>query len=266
MDYQIKNPNKHLTAIERYTLSFPARHLYELKKLKGRVLDFGCGFGKDVEILRDKKKLNIEAYDPHYFPELPAGKFDTIICTYVLGILFQEEQAKVLMQISSLLKPGGKAYISLRRDFRKEGFCLHSRQNKYIWQSKVQLPYKSIFHNPFTEIYEYKHFTRTNKKKLPVRHPDKPGKALEIVFESATAYAIRHPQPLVEGHCIILPKKTGKNYFDLSFRAQSALWFMANHVKEHLQKTLKPASVDVKVDAALLNGEKWTNLQLLPSF
>ena len=57
------NPYSHLTAIERTSLSFPARILKERKKLNGRVLDFGCGVGKDVEILKDQK-FDIAGYDP----------------------------------------------------------------------------------------------------------------------------------------------------------------------------------------------------------
>ncbi len=262
-NYLSNNPNKHLTAIDRYHLSFPARHLYDYNLLKGRILDFGCGFGKDNDLLQ-AKGLDIVGYDPHYYPQMPKGKFDTIICSYVLGILFREEQAKVLMQISSKLKPGGKAYFAIRRDFVGEGFRMHSQHKKYIWQCQVRLPFKSIFNNPFTEIYEYKHFTRSNKKNLPVKDPQKPRKALEIVFESATTYAIKHPRPQVEGHCIILPKQKAKNYFELSFKTQSAMWFMANEVRHYLEQTLNTGAIDVKVDAALLNGETFPNLQLLP--
>ncbi len=263
MNYLANNPNKHLTAIDRYHLSFPARHLLDAKRLKGRLLDYGCGFGKDTDLLL-KKGFDITGYDPHYYPKLPPGKFDTILCTYVLGVLFREEQAKVLMHISSKLKPGGKAYFAIRRDFIGEGFRIHQQHKKYVWQCQVRLPYLSIFDNAFTQIYEYKHFTRTNKKNLPVKHPQKPRKALEIVFESATTYAIKHPRPQVEGHCIILPKQAAKNYFELSFKTQSAMWFMANEVRQYLEETLQITTFDVKVDAALLNGNNFPNLQLLP--
>jgi hypothetical protein len=47
-----KNQYSHLTAKERETLSFPAKYLYNKNLLVGDVLDFGCGFGKDVELLK----------------------------------------------------------------------------------------------------------------------------------------------------------------------------------------------------------------------
>lgn len=90
----------------------------EKKLLKSNILDFGCGFGKDVEIL-SKKGYKITGYDPHYFPQYPQGKFDTILCFYVLNIVFLENQEEVIMNISQLLKPKGKAYFAVRRDIKK---------------------------------------------------------------------------------------------------------------------------------------------------
>ena len=62
------NPNSHLTAKEREFLSFPAKILLNKNLLKGEVLDFGCGFGNDVKLLREKG-INIDGYDKHYFPD-----------------------------------------------------------------------------------------------------------------------------------------------------------------------------------------------------
>lgn len=71
------NQNSHLTAIERTSLSYPARIVQKQGKLIGKTLDFGCGIGKDVEILKEKG-FDIVGYDPFYFPEFPTEKFDTI--------------------------------------------------------------------------------------------------------------------------------------------------------------------------------------------
>lgn len=48
------NPHSHLTAKERTAISFPAKVLLQQSLIKGTVLDFGCGFGKDVELLKQK--------------------------------------------------------------------------------------------------------------------------------------------------------------------------------------------------------------------
>ena len=58
------NPNSHLTSKERNSLSHPARILLNKKLLIGDVLDFGCGFGNDVKLLKEKaiNIINSELY------------------------------------------------------------------------------------------------------------------------------------------------------------------------------------------------------------
>jgi hypothetical protein len=41
-----QNSNSHLTAIERTSLSYPARILLNQKKIKGKILDFGLALEK----------------------------------------------------------------------------------------------------------------------------------------------------------------------------------------------------------------------------
>ncbi|MCA9982497.1 MAG: methyltransferase domain-containing protein, partial [Anaerolineales bacterium] len=80
----------------------------------GRTLDFGCGLGADVAFLA-AQGVDITGYDPHYAPTYPTEQFDTIMCHYVLNVLLPEEQAYVLMAISELLKPSGRAFFTVRR-------------------------------------------------------------------------------------------------------------------------------------------------------
>jgi SAM-dependent methyltransferase len=140
---ELENQFSHLTAIERIYLSFPAQFLLRNNLLKGKVLDFGCGLGNDVKLLR-KKGFDITGYDPYHFPGYPNDKFDTIICSYVLNVLFSEEQTNVLMEVSHLLKPGGKAFYAVRRDLKKEGFREHYVHKKPTYQCIAKLPFKSI--------------------------------------------------------------------------------------------------------------------------
>jgi SAM-dependent methyltransferase len=157
------NPNSHLTAIERTTLSYPARVLLNQKKIKGNILDFGCGIGKDVELL-GAKGFEIKGFDPHYFPEFPTEKFDTILCFYVLNVLLPDEQEIVLNQVKSLLKPNGKAYFAVRRDVYYEGFRMHKLHKKQTYQCQVTLPFETIYLNENCEIYEYQNLiTEANK-------------------------------------------------------------------------------------------------------
>jgi 2-polyprenyl-3-methyl-5-hydroxy-6-metoxy-1,4-benzoquinol methylase len=101
----------HRTAISRIGLSAPARTLRELGLLKGRVLDYGCGRGGDAD------RLDCERWDPWWWPAMPEGKFDTILCTYVLNVLPADEEEDILEDIRDRLRAhGGKAYVTVRRD------------------------------------------------------------------------------------------------------------------------------------------------------
>ena len=49
-------------------------------------LDYGCGKGSDVQILREKGYQSV-GYDPYYFPTLITEKADVVTCGYVLNVL-----------------------------------------------------------------------------------------------------------------------------------------------------------------------------------
>jgi len=73
--------NSHKTAISRTNLSKPMTIFRDAGLLDGPTLDFGCGKGKDVEI------LGIDGYDPHYFPKLPVKWYNTVTMNYVINTL-----------------------------------------------------------------------------------------------------------------------------------------------------------------------------------
>ena len=261
------NQYNHLTAKERETLSFPAKLLLNKSLLVGDILDFGCGFGKDVELL-NTKGLNVVGYDKHYFPKYPAKKFDTIICFYVLNVLMQEEQANVLMEISQLLKPTGKAYFAVRRDLQQEGFRIHKLHQKPTYQCNVVLNYKSIFKNENCEVYEYQHFNQIIKKTnvdCPFCNPDL---ERELLLESATAYAIFDKFPVSNGHTLIIPKKHCSDYFELSFKEQYACWFMLNKTKEILTKEFSPDGFNVGININEAAGQtvSHVHIHLIPRY
>lgn len=261
------NQYNHLTAKEREMLSFPAKLLYKKSLLVGDVLDFGCGFGKDVELL-ESKGINIIGYDKHYFPKYPTKKFDTIICFYVLNVLMQEEQASVLMEISQLLKPTGKVYFAVRRDLQYEGFRIHKIHQKPTYQCNVVLNYKSIFKNENCEIYEYQHYNqiRSNENTdCPFCNPDS---KRELIVESATAYAIFDKFPVNKGHALVIPKKHCSNYFELTFKEQSACMFMVNEVKKIIQKRFNPDGFNVGININEAAGQTvpHVHIHLIPRY
>ena len=133
----------YLTAIRRTELSVPVRYLLRHNLLKGRILDFGCGFGYDTDELK-RRGYDITGYDYYYRTEYPEGKFDTIFCVYVLNVLEPYAQAEVMMNVSNLLSPKGTAYFAVRRDLKEEGFRLHAIYREYTYQCKVRLPFLSL--------------------------------------------------------------------------------------------------------------------------
>lgn len=255
------NPNSHLTAKERDTLSYPAKIVFNQNLLVGDVLDFGCGYGSDVKLLQEKG-ITIEGYDKYHFPDYPSKKFDTIICFYVLNVLMPEEQATVLMELSQLVKPTGKVYIAVRRDLQFEGFRTHKIHQKKTYQCKVILNSKSFFKNDFCEFYEYQHYNqllRTLNLDCPFCNPDS---ERELIVESATAYAIYDKFPVNDGHALIIPKRHCEDYFDLTFKEQAACMFMLNKVKEIVSLRFKPDGFNVGINVGEKAGQTVSHVHI----
>ncbi len=261
-----KNQFSHLTAIERISLSFPAKFLLNKKLLQGKILDFGCGFGNDVKLLQ-QKGFDITGYDPYHFPQNPNEKFDTIICFYVLNVLFTEEQANVLMEVAHLLKPGGKAYYAVRRDIKKEGFREHYIHKKPTYQCIVKLPFDSMHVDEGCEIYEYIHYNHQRNSSNNCIFCN-PHKNLTILTESATAYAMLDGYPVSKGHVLIVPKRHIANYFELPFKEQSACWFMVNKVQEMLSKEFQPDGFNVGININREAGQTMmhANIHIIPRY
>ena len=130
-------------AIRRETVSKTARFLDERRLLRGRVLDYGCGFGFDAD------HFGWEAFDPHYRQRLPAGRFDTIVCNHVANMLTRGSRRELFRAIQALLAPHGKAYVSVSRKIPRAGkIALRKRIQNYV---VLTLP--SVFRDDELEIY-----------------------------------------------------------------------------------------------------------------
>jgi diadenosine tetraphosphate (Ap4A) HIT family hydrolase len=262
-----QNQNSHLTAIERTSISYPARIVQNQNKILGKVLDFGCGIGKDVELLK-QDGFDIAGYDPFYFPEFPKEKFDTILCFYVLNVLFPEEQAEVLMNISNLLKPNGNAYFAVRRDIQYEGFRIHKVHKKETYQCLIKLGYLSIFKNENCEIYEYQHYTTLNKGNTDLS-PFLIGEEIrELIVETATVFSFYDKFPVSDGHALVVPKRLVSNYFDLTLKEQTACWIVVNKLKSMLQEKLNPDGFNIGINVNMEAGQTiWhSHIHVIPRY
>lgn len=262
---KLKN-NPHLTAIERTAMSFPTRWLKQNNLLKREILDFGCGFGVDTDLLKTQG-YDIVGYDNYYRPALPEKRFDTIICNYVLNVLEPNEQAEVLMFVSEFLKPEGKAYFAVRRDLKSEGFRTHYVHKQPTYQSNVILPYKSIFQNKNCEIYEYQHYNQIIKDKSECPFCNL-NSNVELISETATAVAFLDSFPVNQGHSLIIPKRHIANYFELSIHEQRALWLLVNRCKTIIQKRFKPDGFNVGINVNEVAGQSifHTHIHLIPRY
>ena len=131
-------------AIKRDKPSRAAAKIVNARLAKGRVLDYGCGFGFDAD------HHGWESYDPYYKPAPPQGLFDTIVCTLVINALSRNNRSKVIAQVGQLLTENGKAYFAVARDLPRNGKLgiNHSLQNYVV----LTLP--SVFVDDALEIYQ----------------------------------------------------------------------------------------------------------------
>lgn len=262
-----QNPYSHLTVKERQQPSFPIRYLLQSKLIRGRILDFGCGLGTDVTYLRNQG-FDVVGYDPHYFPEIPSGKFDTILCLYVLNVLLPEEQAHVLMAVSELLKSDGYAYFAVRRDIQKDGFRSHVKHGILVYQCNVRLPYRSILRTKNAEIYEYCHYNRifhSKENNCPFCAPEE---ERDLLTESASAYAMLDKYPVSPGHALIIPKKHIASYFELSLHQKTALWIMVDRVKNLINEKFHPDGFNVGINVGTPAGQTipHAHIHLIPRY
>ena len=124
------------TAIARKGPSSPLLSLEKMGLISGKVLDYGCGKGADGRYLASKS-IPVDSYDPFWNPINLNKKYDTILCTYVLNVLEDNEEKELISNILKHLKQKGKAYISVRRDIKKEGKTSRGYQRNVTLTSPV---------------------------------------------------------------------------------------------------------------------------------
>jgi len=120
VDATVTDSGYHRTAIAASGASAPLKHLtkHHAGWVKGSVLDFGTGRGRDCAALSKRSGVSASCYDPHHPQaqrrQAPKGKHDLVTVFYVVNVLPPAERKKALKQAGALVKKGGRIAIAAR--------------------------------------------------------------------------------------------------------------------------------------------------------
>jgi DNA phosphorothioation-associated putative methyltransferase len=118
--------DSHKTAITRRKPSRPLRAALKLGAVRGRVLDFGCGKGRDVAELSELG-YKVRGYDLHFEPAKPRGTFHTVLMTYVVNVLKAKQRNEALQAAWDYVKPGGRLIVTARSERDIEAAAVQGR-------------------------------------------------------------------------------------------------------------------------------------------
>ena len=111
-DYPPSNRNRPLDFFAKASLG---NLLSRLKKgglsQEGRILDFGCGNGNFLELLKIRGYRNVVGYDPYVtdFSQKPRGLFDCVVANDVIEHV--PDPRGLSTACAQLVKPGGLLYV-----------------------------------------------------------------------------------------------------------------------------------------------------------
>ena len=244
----------YLTAIRRTDISAPVRFLQQHGLLRGRILDYGCGFGADTDLLHEQG-YDITGYDYYHRPTFPDGQFDTVLCIYVLNVLEPYAQAEVMMDVTNLLSANGKAYFAVRRDLTETGFRLHAVYREYTYQCNVILPFTSLTSNKSFELYEFTHLNRLPRE-ASTRCPFcRLSRKVEMICETATCAAFYDGYPVSPGHALVIPRRHVASWFDLTHHEREAMLLASEYVKRRIDERFHPDGYNVGINIGRAAGQ-----------
>lgn len=252
-----------LTAIKGKSMSAPARFLMDQGLIQGRALDFGCGYGFDTDQLR-QRGFDIIGYDNYYRQDEPEGRFETIMCIYLLNVLDPLMQTRLLMRVSELLKPGGKAYFAVRRDLVGD----KAFHGDFHYQCNVRLPFISLYSTDEYEIYLYQHYNYQPHHTTQRCSFCKLNKRTKMICETATCIAFYDSNPVSRGHALIVPKRHVENYFDLTPKEIQAMHIVLNRAKEIIDAKYHPDGYNIGVNVGESAGQSvfHVHMHLIPRY
>jgi len=113
------------TAMFRKEASLPARLLVSKKLLNGRIFDWGCGRGRDVEYFV-KSGFDAVGWDPVHFPGhkpwgIENGLFQWVHCAFVINTLpFPSQRLNLIKEIYEFLPQEGHLALATRSEYEIE--------------------------------------------------------------------------------------------------------------------------------------------------
>tara|TARA_B100000131_G_scaffold289029_2_gene300767 strand:- start:267 stop:734 length:468 start_codon:yes stop_codon:yes gene_type:complete len=152
LDYKVES---YMTAISRQSPSRPLRRIIKSSLLKKdmNIIDYGCGKGYDADYL-NSIGFDCDSYDPYWKRDvnLTDNYYDVVLCTFVLNVIREHDERALLDNIKRLMKKGGKSYLTVRRDLKKEGETSRGYQRNVRLNLPVLFEYKNSFCTYLMEI------------------------------------------------------------------------------------------------------------------
>ena len=90
----------------------------------------------------------------------------------------------------------------------------------------------------------------------------------EYLFENDLAYALKDKVPASKGHCLVIPKRHVRTYFDLTSEEIKSMFELSNKVKEYLDDLYHPDGYNVGFNIESSGGQSvWhAHMHILPRY
>ena len=90
----------------------------------------------------------------------------------------------------------------------------------------------------------------------------------EYLFANDLAFAVKDKMPASKGHCLVIPKRHVRTYFDLTKEEISAMFELSSKVKNYLDNLYHPDGYNVGFNVEGAGGQSvWhAHMHILPRY
>jgi len=90
----------------------------------------------------------------------------------------------------------------------------------------------------------------------------------EYLFENDLAFAVKDKVPAAKGHCLVIPKRHVRTYFELTSEEIKLMYELSIKVKEYLDNLYHPDGYNVGFNVEVSGGQSvWhAHMHILPRF